>query len=94
MPSPKVQEAVRIYNKILARKVLPGMLRFLDLEYNTITGRVHKVGICDAIGNVTIDCFTQLNDTELERILSSNVNYLGNMIDILHVKAIVDHQHS
>jgi hypothetical protein len=41
IPSPKVREAVRIYDKILARKMPPGMLRFLDLEYNTVTGRVH-----------------------------------------------------
>jgi hypothetical protein len=94
IPSPKVREAMRIYDKILACKMPPGMLRFLDLEYNPVTGRVHEVGMCDAMGNVTIDCFTQLSDAELERTSSSNVNYLGNMIATLHLKAIKNHQHS
>jgi hypothetical protein len=92
--SPKVQEAMRIYEKILAREMPPGMLRFLDLEYSPVTGRVHEVGMCDAMGNVTMDCFTQLSDAELKRTSSSNVNYLGNMISTLHVKAITGHQHS
>jgi hypothetical protein len=48
---------MRIYDEILAHKMPPGMLRFLDLEYNTVTGRVHEVGMCDAMGHVTMDCF-------------------------------------
>jgi hypothetical protein len=85
---------MRIYDKILAYKILLGMLRFLDLEYNTITRRVHKVGMCDTMGHVTIDCFTQLSNAELKRTSSSNVNNLGNIIITLHSKAITDHQHS
>ena len=48
----------------------------------------------DAMGNVTIDYFTQLSDVELKRTSKPNVNYLGNVIATLQSKAIRNHQHS
>jgi hypothetical protein len=70
------------------------MLRFLDLEYSPVTRRVHEVGMCDAIGNVTIDSITRLSDAELKRTSSSNISNLGNIIATLHSNAIAHHQHS
>lgn len=48
------------------------MLRFLDLEYNCQTGRVHEVGMCDAAGNLTMDFLTRLSLAELGRTSSNS----------------------
>jgi hypothetical protein len=70
--SAQVRQALKIHDAILTGQMPSSMLRFLDLEYNSQTRRVHEVGMCDAAGNFTMDFLTRLSPAELERTLSNS----------------------
>ena len=91
-PSPKVRQALRLQDSILAGKTPPSKLRFLDLEYNARTGLVFEVGMCDAMGQVTMDCLTRLSPAELTRT-SRPIDKVSIRIAERHHRTVIkDHQ--
>jgi len=63
----KMQQVFREFDNILAGTMSPERIVFLDLEYDVHTYRVHEIGLCDALGNIIIDCFALLSDAEIQR---------------------------
>ncbi|KAL8742512.1 MAG: hypothetical protein Q9190_005018 [Brigantiaea leucoxantha] len=48
-----------LFLSIQAGKTDESELSFLDLEFNPSTKRVFEIGMCDAKGNITLDCRTR-----------------------------------
>lgn len=89
-PSRDMRMVLDLRASILAGKIQSSRLRFLDLEYNPRTGRVHEVGMCDTTGKKTIDCLTRLSSAELART-SLPIDKNTKRIEYLHKAAVKRH---
>ncbi len=55
---PAIGSILALRNSIQAGKPPISSLRFIDLEFNTVTGRVFEINMCDAYGTMTMDYLT------------------------------------
>ncbi|KAJ4318914.1 hypothetical protein N0V84_006632 [Fusarium piperis] len=90
-PQSKMHTVLRLFNSIRDGNADPSKLRFLDLEFNTKSGHVYEVGMCDANGIITMDCLTKYASTS-EVVASSVLEKSTSWIDRLIRKSVQNHR--
>ncbi len=65
---PAMGNVLALMDSIYTGKMPTSALSFIDLEFNSHTGKVLEIGMCDAHGKMTMDCWTLYGAEAFEAI--------------------------